>query len=62
MLPIWNGLGEKHKRFHNYGAGVINALNSGDYMQAQQICQEAENYSQELISDLEKMRQIAANA
>ncbi len=62
VLPIWNGLGEKHKRFHNYGAGVINALNSGDYMQAQQICQEAENYSQELISDLEKMRQIAANA
>ncbi len=62
VLPIWNGIGEKHKRFHSYGAGVINALNGDDIMRAEQICREAENYSQELISDLEKMRQIAANA
>ncbi|MCI8947756.1 MAG: hypothetical protein HFI91_12000 [Lachnospiraceae bacterium] len=59
ILTIWNGIGEKHKRFHNYGAGVINALNNGDYGQAEQVYREAEVYSRELIADLEKMSQIA---
>lgn len=59
ILTIWNGIGEKHKRFHNYGAGVINALNNGDYGQAEQVYREAEMYSKELIADLEKMSQIA---
>ena len=59
VLPIWNGIGEKHKRFHNYGAGVINAIQSGDSLRAEQIYREAENYSKELISDLEKMQRIA---
>lgn len=60
VLPIWNELGAKHKRFHKYGADAISALNSGDYAKAEQICSEAEIYSRELISDMEKMLQIAA--
>lgn len=59
ILPIWNELGTKHKRFHKYGAEVIYALNNGDPMQAKQIYQEAEIYSKELISDLQAMLQIA---
>ncbi len=59
IVPIWNGIGEKHKRFHNYGAGVISALQNGDSLRAEQIYREAENYSKELISDLEKMQRIA---
>ncbi len=59
ILPIWNGIGEKHKRFHSYGAGVIRALQDQDFGRAEQIYREAESYSGQLIADLEKMRQIA---
>ena len=59
ILPIWNGIGEKHKRFHSYGAGVIRALQDEDFGRAEQVYKEAEAYSGQLIADLEKMRQIA---
>lgn len=59
VLPIWNELGAKHKRFHKYGADVIDAIQAGDYMGAEHLCQEAEEFSGELISDLQKMLQIA---
>ncbi len=59
ILPIWEGLGAKHQKFHRYGAGVINAINSGDYIEAERIYHEAANYSKELISDMEKIIQIA---
>ncbi len=61
FLPIWNGIGEKHKRFHSYGAGVIRALQDEDFGRAEQVYwgKEAEAYSGQLIADLEKMRQIA---
>ncbi len=58
-LPIWNALGSKHKKFHQYGAYVISALNNGDYSKAEQICREAEIYSRELISDMERILQIS---
>lgn len=58
VLPIWEGLGPKHQKFHRFGAGVINAINSGDYMEAERIYHEAANYSKELISDMEKIIQI----
>ena len=34
ILPIWNELEYKHKRFHKYGGEVIYALNNGQYAQA----------------------------
>ena len=58
ILPIWKGLGAKHKRFHGYGSDVMNAIHSEDYFRAEQIYNEAKNYSKELISDMERMLQL----
>lgn len=55
---IWDALGEKHKKFHGYGAQAIQALLDEDYARAQQICREAGEYSRELISDMEQMLHI----
>lgn len=59
VLPIWEGLGEKHRKFHRYGASVIAAINRSSYEEARQIYRDAENYSKELISDMEKILQLA---
>ncbi len=59
MLPIWNSLGDKHKRFHRFGADVINALYRADYFRAEQLCRDAEHYSKDLIADLEKLLHMA---
>ena len=61
VLPLWEGLGPKHQKFHTYGAAVIRALNNGSYSEAKQIYYEAENFSKSLISDLEKILQLASN-
>lgn len=58
VLPIWEGLGAKHQKFHRYGAAVMNAISSGDYTEAERIYYEAENYSRGLIADMEKILQI----
>lgn len=59
VLPIWEGLGAKHQKFHRYGAAVMNAIGNGDYTEAERIYYEAENYSKELIADMERILQIA---
>lgn len=59
VLPIWEGLGAKHRKFHTYGAAALNAIHSGRFAEAERIYREAENYSRELISDLEKIVQLA---
>lgn len=59
--PIWDALGAKHKKFHQYGKQVIQALNDRDYSGAERIYREAENYSRELIADMQRMVQIAQN-
>lgn len=59
VLPVWNSLGEKHKRFHMFGSQVIQALNNEDYFRAEQICREAEDYSRGLIADLQTILQLA---
>ena len=58
VLPIWNALGEKHQRFHQYGADVIQALQRQQYGMAERICSDAENYSKELIADMEEMLRL----
>ena len=55
VVPIWNDLGDKHRKFHRYGAAVIKAINEQDYSKATMIYQEAEDYSKELIADMEKL-------
>ncbi|MCI9136593.1 MAG: hypothetical protein HFH48_03350 [Lachnospiraceae bacterium] len=59
VKPIWEALGEKHRKFHGYGSEAIRALFEEDYGRAEQICREAEEYSEELIADMDKMLQIA---
>ncbi|MCM1256845.1 MAG: methyl-accepting chemotaxis protein [Roseburia sp.] len=59
VLPIWKALGEKHKRFHGYGAEVIQALKDQDYFRAEQLCRETEEYSRGLISDLQAIIRLA---
>lgn len=59
VLPIWKALGAKHQKFHTYGMAAINAIRSGSYHDAERIYREAENYSRELISDLEKILHYA---
>lgn len=59
LKEIWKGLESKHRKFHNYGSDVIKALYNEDYSKAEQIYREAESYSRELISDLERMKKIA---
>lgn len=58
LRPIWDGLDAKHKKFHDFGAEVRKALFAEDYSKAEQICKEAENYSKELIEDMQKMKRI----
>lgn len=61
ILPIWNALGEKHRKFHQYGADVIQAIENEQYGLAEQLCNEAQQYSTGLISDMEKMIELASN-
>lgn len=62
IIPIWNGLEAKHKKFHQYGESVIKAITDEDYNRAAQIYQETENYSKGLISDMERIQRIAERA
>lgn len=59
VLPIWEELGNKHQKFHTYGQSVINAISSREYGKARQIYNEAANYSKELITDMEKIIELA---
>ena len=58
VLPLWKGLGPKHQKFHQYGAAVMHAIQTEDYAEAEHIYREAENYSKELISDMERILQL----
>ncbi len=59
IRPIWDALGAKHEKFHQFGEKAIQALKNEDYATAEQTCSEAKEYSKELISDLEQMIKIA---
>lgn len=59
IRPIWDALEAKHKKFHGYGSDATKALFTQDYSKAEQLYKEAENYSKELIADLEQMKKIA---
>lgn len=59
VLPIWEELGSKHKRFHQYGRAVINAVKEHEYGEAIRVYREAEAYSRELIDDMKKILALA---
>lgn len=58
IQEIWNGLEEKHKKFHSYGSKVINALFAENYETAEKLCNEAKEYSSELLNDLEHIKEL----
>ncbi len=62
VLPIWDALGDKHKRFHQFGAEVIQALNCGQYARAEQIYREAGEYSRGLLDDLQSIYNYAVSS
>lgn len=61
ILPVWEALEMKHRKFHQYGATIIEALNNGSHAEARQIYREAEEYSKGLIADLEQILNAARN-
>lgn len=61
VRPIWDALGAKHKKFHQFGASVMNAINCGNYAEAERICQEAEQYSKGLIADMQQILQLTGD-
>ena len=59
IRQLWEGLGKKHERFHQFGGEAIHALKRGNYSDAEAVYNQADLYSRELIADLERIRQIA---
>lgn len=55
IAPLWNGLAEKHRRFHGYGKNVIVAIKNQDYARAESEYRSAVKLSEELISDFKKI-------
>ena len=55
LLAIWAPMEQKHKKFHNFGSDAIKAIFAEDYAKADSIYKEAELYSKELISDMERI-------
>ncbi len=59
VVKIRKELGAKHKKFHSYGKQAIDALFDGDYNKAENICREARQYSDNLIHDLEQIKELS---
>lgn len=55
ISPIWNGLAEKHRRFHGYGKNVIAAIKNQDFGKAESEYKSAVKLSEELIGDFKKI-------
>ena len=55
LVAIWKPMGDKHKKFHSFGADAIKAIFNEDYAKANAIYAEAEKYSDDLISDMKKL-------
>lgn len=61
VTGIWNGLEEKHKKFHTYGTEMISAVRAGHTGELSQIYGKAEACSSELISDFHTLIQIISD-
>lgn len=58
IKDIWDGLDEKHKKFHTYGAEMITAIRAGRTGDLQRIYDKAEACSEDLISDFRELIRI----
>lgn len=56
IRDIWVQIADKHKKFHEYGKKVLEAVTKGDYDAAQKYYQEAEEYSKVLIDNFEQLK------
>ncbi len=61
ILPIWDALGPKHQKFHQFGGAVMHAINCENYAEAEQIYRKAEQYSKELIADMQQILRLAGS-
>ena len=59
IKDIWLAIGEKHKKFHQYGSDVVEAIMANNFGRAESLYEEADQYSNELLEDLKKMKAIA---
>ena len=59
IRKIWVALESKHKKFHEYGKAVRNAIMDGNVSAASQKYREAEAYSRELLGDFKEMKAMA---
>lgn len=59
VLPIWDALGAKHQKFHQFGASVMHAINCENYAEAERIYRKAEQYSDGLIADMQQILRLA---
>ena len=51
VLNIWDGVEDKHKKFHSCGKSVIKAINDDDFKLANSLYSDAQKLSLELIKD-----------
>lgn len=58
VVNIWQGLEGKHKTLHSYGTEMINAIQSKQNNNLQQIYEKAESCSKELIADFQTVIRI----
>ncbi len=58
IINIWKGLENKHKELHSYGVEMINAIQSEQNSNLQQIYEKAESCSKTLIADFHTITQI----
>lgn len=55
ITPLWAGLADKHRRFHNHGKNAIAAIKVQDYAKAESEYKQASSLSEELIGDFNKI-------
>lgn len=59
IKAIWLEVENKHKKFHNFGKEVKEAIMNENYEAAERKYKEAEQYSKELMADFERMKKVA---
>ena len=55
LVAIWKPMEEKHRKFHSFGADAVKAIFNEDYAKANSIYNEAQKYSEDLISDMKRL-------
>lgn len=55
ITEVWIGIEKKHKTFHSYGTEMLSAIRAGQTDNLQQIYEQAEECSQDLLSDFQTL-------